>query len=143
MERQRLNDLLDLLLNQLELLTRPFAVQHPVPHRDRHPVHVFDLGNDLFGGPTKSDIATLVRQGAVTPTLEVLWGELPRRFDRFGDGATGHGTVIGDSHLVAVGIAEPESADVFDAVISETECYPVFLAVNRDRADRVLRYAGI
>jgi hypothetical protein len=75
--------------------------------------------------------------------FEILRSELARSLNRLGDRATGNRSMIGDSHLIAIGIAEPESADVLDSVICQTERYSVFLAVNRDRADRVLRYAGI
>src|SRR4051812_9936106 len=131
-ERQSLDDLFDLLLNELQLLAGALAVEHSVAHGHRDAVHVLDLGDDLFGGATKSDVASLVGQCAVAATLQILRRELTRDFDRLGDRTTGDGAVIGDSHLVAGRIAEPESADVLDAVIGETKRDLVFLAVDRD-----------
>src|SRR5215208_3443521 len=112
-------------------------------HCYRDAVHVLDLGDDLFGGATKSDIASLVREGTVAAPLEILRSELPRHFDGFRNRPAGNRAVIGNSHLIAVRIAEPQPSDVLHAVIGETERYLVFLAVDRDRADRVLCYAGV
>src|SRR6266550_2092395 len=142
-EGKRLDDLFDLFLNQLQLLAGALAVEHAVAHRHCDAIHVLDLGDDLFGRATKSDVTSLVGESAVTAALEVLWGQLSGDFHRLGDGSARHGTVVGDSHLITVGIAEPQPANVFHAVIRETERYPVFLAVDRNRADRVLCYAGV
>src|SRR2546423_1478229 len=142
-EGEGLYDLFDLLLNELQLLAGAFTVQHPVTHGDRDAVHVLDLGDDLFSGATESNVSSLVGQSAVAAALEVLRGELSGDFDGLGDRAARDCPMIGNSHLVAIGIAEPQPADVLNTVISETERYPVFLAVDRDRADRVLCYAGV
>ena len=88
-------------------------------HRHRDAVHVLDLGDDLFGGATKSDIPTLIGERAVAAALEILGGELSGDFDGLGDGPAGNRTMIRNPHLIAVGIAEPEPADVFNAVVCE------------------------
>ena len=75
--------------------------------------------------------------------LEILRGELPGDFDRLSDRASRNRAVVGNPHLIAVGIAEPQPADVLNPVIGETERHSVFLPVDRDGADRVLCNAGI
>src|SRR5450759_1568446 len=142
-EGQGLHDIFDLLLNQLELLAGAFAVEHSVSHRHCDAIHVLDLGDDLFGRATKADVASLVGESAVAASLEILRSELPGYFDRFSDCPAGNGAVIRDSHLVARRIAEPQPANVFHAIVGETERDLVFLAVDRDRADRVLCDAGV
>src|SRR5450759_4940420 len=97
-EGQGLHDLFDLLLNQLELLAGAFRVEHSVSHRHRHAVHILDLGDDLFRRATKANVASLVGEGAVAASLEILRGELSGYFDRFSDRAAGNGAVIRDSH---------------------------------------------
>src|SRR6185295_8988748 len=88
---QGLHDLFDLLLNQLQLLTGAFAVEHTVPHGDGDAIHVLDLGDDLFGRPAKSDVATLVGESPVAAPLEVLRRELPSHFNRLSYGTAGDG----------------------------------------------------
>src|SRR4051812_17864711 len=142
-EWQSLDDLFDLLLNELQLLAGALAVEHSVAHRDSDAVHVLDLGDDLFGGAAKPDVAPLVGQGAMAAALQVLGGKLAGHLHRFGDRPTGNRSMVGNAHLITGRIAEPQSADVFDAVIGETKRDLVFLAVDRDGADRVLCYAGV
>src|SRR3954469_12371177 len=120
-ERERLDDLLDLLLDELELLARTFGIEHAVTHRHRNPIHVLDLGDDLFGRAAESDVASLVGESAVTAALEVLRGELSGYFDCLGDRPARTRTVVGNAHLIAVRIAEPQPADVLHSIIRETE----------------------
>jgi hypothetical protein len=101
-------------------------------------IHVLDLGNDLFRRATKPDVASLVGESAMTTALQILRGELSGDFNRFSNRASGNCSMIRDSHLIAGRIAEPQPANVLHAIIGETECDLVFLAVDRDRADRVL-----
>src|ERR1700686_4645218 len=142
-ERQGLHDLFDLLLNELELLAGTFAVEHSVTHGHRDAVHVLDLGDDLFSRATKSDITSLVGESAMAAPLEILGRELPRYFDCFSDRAAGNGAMIRNTHLIARRIAEPQPANVFHAIVGETERDLVFLAVDHDRTDRVLCDAGV
>jgi hypothetical protein len=109
-----------------------------VAHRHSHAVHVLDFCNDLFRGATKSDVASLVGESAVAAALEILRGEFPGDFYGFGDRPTWNGAVVRNPHLIAVWIAEPQPPDVLHPVISETERDPVLLAVDRNRANRVL-----
>ena len=76
-------------------------------------------------------------------SLEILRSELPGYFDRFSDRTARDRAVVRNPHLIAVGIAEPQPADVLHPVIGETERHSVFLPVDRDGADRVLCNAGI
>src|SRR5207247_1532384 len=142
-EGHGLHDLFDLLLNKLELLACAFAVEHPVPHRNGDSIHVLDLGDDFFRRAAKADVASLVGESTVAPPLEILRSQLSGYLDCFSDRAAWNGAMIRDSHLIARGIAEPQPANVFDAIVGETKRYPVFLTVDRNRADRVLCYAGV
>src|SRR4051812_40886889 len=93
-EGQGLYDLFDLLLNQLQLLAGTLAIQHSVSHGDGDAVHVLDLGDDLFGGAAKPDVAALVRKRTVAAALQVLRSQLSGDFDGLGNGPAGNGPVI-------------------------------------------------
>jgi hypothetical protein len=79
----------------------------------------------------------------MAPALEILGSELAGDFDGFSDRPTGNRTVVGNPHLVAGGITEPQPSNVLDPIVRETQSDSILLAVYGDRADRVLGNSGI
>lgn len=124
--------LVQLPLDQLDLLLCAFPVEKPVPHVDRHTVHVLDLHEHLIRRSAERCVAALVGLGAVVSAREVFEVEPAREVDRFLYRAARDRTMVGEP-FSGFGIGEEKPADILDAVVSDSDGYRARLAVHFDR----------